>query len=95
MAETIYAKNPDPTKQGTTIDLHKYTQIKAAILHVVDAHGQVHFRDLPKFVEDQFRETFEGSISWYVTTVKLDLEARGILERVPNSRPQQLRRRST
>lgn len=33
-----------------------------------------------------------GSVSWYTTTVKLDLEARGELERVPGSRPQRLRR---
>ena len=37
------------------------------------------------------RITTEGSISWYVTTVKLDLEARGLIERVPRSRPQRLR----
>jgi hypothetical protein len=27
-------------------------------------------------------------VTWYVTTVKLDLEARGEVKRVPNSRPQ-------
>jgi hypothetical protein len=35
--------------------------------------------------------TSEGSISWYVTTVKLDLEARGLIARVPGSHPQRLR----
>ena len=28
---------------------------------------------------------------WYVTTVKLDLEARGQLKRVPKSRPQRVK----
>ena len=28
---------------------------------------------------------------WYLTTVKLDLEARNIIERIPNKSPQQLR----
>jgi hypothetical protein len=32
--------------------------------------------------------SFNGSVMWYVTTVKLDLEARGEIKRVPNSRPQ-------
>lgn len=28
--------------------------------------------------------------SWYVTTVKLDLEARGMVARVPHTRPQRV-----
>jgi hypothetical protein len=39
-------------------------------------------------VEKEVRGKFEGSVMWYVTTVKLDLEARGDVKRVPNSRPQ-------
>ena len=34
---------------------------------------------------------WDGSVSWYFTTVKLDLEARNILMRVPGTRPQQIR----
>jgi hypothetical protein len=33
------------------------------------------------------------SVMWYVTTVALDLEARGEIERVPGSKPQRPRRR--
>jgi hypothetical protein len=36
-------------------------------------------------------DAFEGSVSWYVTTVKLDLETRGVVERVPGQKPQRLR----
>jgi hypothetical protein len=39
-------------------------------------------------VEKEVNGNFEGSVMWYVTTVKLDLEARGNIKRVPNSRPQ-------
>jgi len=46
---------------------------------------------LVSLIEYQLRNRFEGSISWYVTTVKLDMEARGEIERVPDSNPQQLR----
>ncbi len=31
--------------------------------------------------------TFDAKVRWYVVTVKLDLEARGIIERVPKSSP--------
>ena len=43
---------------------------------------------LSRAVEKDVRGKFEGSVMWYVTTVKLDLEARGTVKRVPNSRPQ-------
>jgi len=33
-----------------------------------------------------------GSAGWYTWTVKLDLKARGFIERVPGSKPQRLRR---
>ena len=45
-------------------------------------------------VKDILGDTFDGSISWYVTTVKLDLEAKGMIERIPKVSPQQLRLKS-
>jgi len=47
--------------------------------------------DLSRAVEKQVNGTFEGSVMWYVTTVKLDLEAQGEIKRVQNSRPQLVR----
>ena len=49
------------------------------------------FKDLPAAVESALERPFDGSVSWYVTTVKLDLEARGVIVRVPKARPQRLR----
>ena len=46
------------------------------------------FMNLSRAVEKEVRGKFEGSVIWYVTTVKLDLEARGTVKRVLNSRPQ-------
>ena len=48
------------------------------------------FTNLNKDVHDKLSR-FDGSISWYVTTVKLDLEARHVVERIPGTSPQQLR----
>lgn len=82
---------PDPAKQGVNINLAKYTQIKEAIQRILLERGEITFKDLTPAVEEVLRSSFEGSISWYVTTVKLDLEARSLIERIPNARPQRLR----
>ena len=40
------------------------------------------------------RRLFAGkSVDWYATTVKLDLEAHGLIARVPGARPQRLVRK--
>lgn len=49
------------------------------------------FKALMEDVEAKLAGRFEGSIPWYVTTVKLDLEARGEIERIRQSSPQRLR----
>jgi hypothetical protein len=92
-ATTTATKNPGKGKKGPRIDATRYDAMKAAILAVVprDEDG-VTFASLPKLVEKRLPgEVFAGaSIAWYVATVKLDLEARGFVERIPA--PQRLRR---
>lgn len=78
-------------KQGVNISRAKYDSIRSAILDTVEAEGQIQFKDLPAAVEARLQQPFDGSLSWYVTTVKLDLEARGLLKRIPGSSPQRLR----
>jgi hypothetical protein len=61
-----------------------------------DALPGVHFGELRRLVQEQLSQgELErlGSVGWYTTTVKLDLEARREIERVPGSRPQRLVRR--
>ncbi len=53
------------------------------------------FADLPDLVGKRLSKAQRcgfGSIGWYTTTVKLDLEARGLIERIEGSKPQRLRR---
>ncbi len=78
-------------KQGVNISRAKYDAIRAALLSAAGNQGEIRFKDLPAAVEAALEKPFEGSLSWYVTTVKLDLEARDLLERVPGSRPQRIR----
>ena len=74
--------NPDPAKQGATIQVEKYDTIRAAILQALRAHGRLTYEQIARDVEQQLAGNFEGSIRWYVTAVKLDLEGKHVLERV-------------
>jgi hypothetical protein len=78
-------------KQGVNILRTKYDQIVNAINDAVAAKQPIGFEDLVEEVDRKVGADFDGSIPWYVTTVKLDLEARGVLERVPGRGPQRLR----
>jgi len=78
-------------KQGVNISRAKYDMIRHAILDAIHSQGIVTYQGMVSLIEYQLRNRFEGSIPWYVTTVKLDMEARGEIERVPDSDPQQLR----
>ena len=91
MKDTIKTLHPDK-KQGVNINKAKYDLIRSAILSTLDEKQEMTFMNLSRAVEEQVNGNFEGSVTWYVTTVKLDLEARGLLKRVPHSRPQLIKR---
>jgi hypothetical protein len=78
-------------KQGVNISREKYEIIRKAILSALHKQKEISFMNLSRAVERDVNGNFEGSVNWYVTTVKLDLEARGVIKRVPQSRPQLLR----
>ena len=87
MKDTIRTLHPEK-KQGVKISKEKYEIIRKAILCVLETQKEITFMNLSRAVEKEVNGNFEGSVTWYVTTVKLDLEARGQIKRVTNSRPQ-------
>jgi hypothetical protein len=87
MKDTIRTLHPEK-KQGVKISKEKYEIIRKAILCVLQTQKEITFMNLSRAVEKEVNGSFDGSVMWYVTTVKLDLEARGQIKRVPNSRPQ-------
>ena len=89
MAEKIMTLHPEG-KAGVNIDRDKYEAVRQAILQAIQEQGEMPFADLARMVEQRLPD-FDGSIGWYTTTVKLDLEARGEIERVQASGPQRLR----
>ncbi len=87
MKERIRTLHPEK-KQGVNINKEKYEIIRKAIMTTLRKQKEMTFMNLSRAVEKEVRGNFDGSVTWYVTTVKLDLEARGEIKRVPNSRPQ-------
>jgi hypothetical protein len=87
MKDTIRTLHPEK-KQGVNISKEKYEIIRKAILSTLRIQKEMTFKNLSRAVEKEVRGKFDGSVMWYVTTVNLDLEARGEVKRVPNSRPQ-------
>ena len=90
MTERFLTLHPDPGKQGVNINRARYEVVREAITASIQEHGTITFKVLTKEIGRRLAGKFSGSVTWYVTTVKLDLEARGIIARVPGSRPQQL-----
>jgi hypothetical protein len=88
--EKILTLHPEG-KQGVNIDKEKYEAIRQATLSILNEQEETLFKDLPAAVDHKLEGSFDGSITWYVTTVKLDLEARGLIVRDAKSSPQRLR----
>lgn len=94
-ADRVELANPNTGRADGSIAAEKYREMKRAILKVVPrAAGGMPFAQLRDAVRPHLSDrVFAGaSVSWYATAVKLDLEARGVIERVPGVRPQHIRR---
>lgn len=74
-------------KSGKNIDKQKYNQIKYLIIKYLKTK-QLTFTQLLNQISKELKGKFSGSIPWYLETVKLDLEARKIVQRIKNTKPQ-------
>ncbi len=90
MEERINTLHPE-NKSGVNIRRDKYDMVRGAIKSALSGGVEITFSDLTVTVNEKLADIFDGSIPWYVTTVKLDMEARGLIERVKGSKPQRLR----
>lgn len=77
-------------KKGVNILTRRYNVIKDFIIETVEQHGEITYEDLSDLAEEKLTD-FDGKVLWYIVTVKLDLEARGIIERIPKTSPHKLR----
>ncbi len=78
--EHIQTLHPHPGKTNKKIALDKYNYIKAHLLVILSERELTH-TDLMEALYARVKDEFEGGVQWYGQTVKLDLEARQIIER--------------
>ena len=92
-AEQIQTLHPQPGKKNKRIALDKYNIIRQNILAIL-AHTELTHTELMEKLYENVKDFFEGGIQWYGETVKLDLEARKIIERTI-TKPEKYRLKSS
>lgn len=88
--EKIQTLHPTPGKTNKNISLEKYNVIRDNILLILQGKEMTH-TELMESLYERLKDTFQGGVQWYGETVKLDLEARNILERT-GLKPEKYRR---
>jgi hypothetical protein len=84
--EKIQALHPKADKTNKKISLSKYTLIRETILEILKGKELTH-TELMEELFARVKDNFEGGVQWYGETVKLDLEARHLIERT-KSKPE-------
>ena len=92
--DKVACRTPTAGRDGAVnIPKWKFDAVRRAIL---DATAEpIAFADLPAAVGARLTEDERarlGSLGWHVTSVKLEMEVRGEIERSPGRGPQRLRR---
>jgi hypothetical protein len=87
--EKIMTLNHDG-KKGVNISKDKYETMKQAIISIITKQKQVSLSELGLLVDKELAGSFDGKIGWYLMAVKLDLEVRGVITKVPGVSPRTL-----
>ena len=61
------------------------------IIDDLESIEEISFKELMNELKVKLEGMFHGSVSWYITTVKLDLEARQVIDWVTAGTPQIIR----
>ena len=88
--QKIQLKHPQG-KKAVSISKDKYELLKAETVKYLTEKKDGTFSDISKTIAQTFKDRkvkFDGSLNWYLEWVKLDLEARNVITRVPNTSPQ-------
>ena len=88
--ETILTRHPQG-KSGKNISKEKYDAVAKAMRAALRNCELTH-TELMERMKALLGRTFDGNVAWYAETVKLDLEARKVIERT-EAKPQRYRLR--
>ena len=78
--DLIQTLHPIAGKVNKKISLEKYEFIKVHVLAIL-AQAELTHTELMEELYAQVKDDFQGGVQWYGETVKLDLEARKLIER--------------
>ena len=78
--EYIQTLHPKAGKKNKKISLVKYNFISKNLIVLLKKSELTH-TELMEKLYSKVKDKFEGGVQWYGETVKLDLEARKIIER--------------
>ena len=86
--EKVQTLNPDKWKKGASVDKEKYELVKSTILASFKLKREQTKAEMIAAVAKKSKGVITGSsIEWHVMAGELDLEARGIISRIPDSSP--------
>lgn len=79
--DRVSLENPNTGCEGLRIRRLYYEHVRAAIMHAIDEAGELRFSQLSSEVEARTPAELwaDASVGWYATSVKLDLEAKGLI----------------
>jgi len=96
--DKVSCRTPTPGKQPTNIPRWKFDLLRKHLLALIPADMPgIPARQIPALIKTRLApKDLErlGSVNWHVTTVKLELQVRGEIERIEGVSPQRLIRRA-
>lgn len=91
--EQIQTLHPIKGKVNKKISLEKYNFIRNHLLAILNTTIMTH-TDLMETLYQNVKDDFEGGVQWYGEIIKLDLEARQIIERT-KTKPEKYKLKTT
>jgi len=95
--DKVSCRTPTPGKQAINIPRWKFDLLRKHLLALIpSALPGIRARQIPALIKTRLsaKELDRlGSVAWHVTTVKLELQVRGEIERIEGVSPQRLIRK--